>query len=150
MTILPKKKTTKDKNDAEPTEHAKTHHPTPAETRHEKVNRARTSPTRWLPTTPREETQPVLDPGGSFEPLDSTSSHNVNKRRHRSSPHRSGRKHRGHCSASVTGQGGSTSADNQEQVEEEGYNSEDEYTAPSYPDNIEEVIHLFVNVTTYL
>lgn len=131
MTILPKKKTTKEKNETETTEHQKGHHPSTSETRHEKVNRARNSPTRWLPSTSREDKHSGHDPGGSFEGHETQANHN--KRRHRSSPHRSVRKHRGHGSSTAT----ATNPDPED--DEGGYNSEDEYNPPTFPDNTEEV-----------
>lgn len=89
MTILPKKKPTKDKNDPENAEHG--HH----SSSNEKVGRSRSSPTRWLPASTSFDDK--RDPGGGGSPYDghhdgSGSSHN--KRRHRSSPHRNARKHR--------------------------------------------------------
>ncbi|KAJ8301676.1 hypothetical protein KUTeg_020663 [Tegillarca granosa] len=138
MTILPKKKTTKDKNDPESTDH--THHPSTSDSRHEKVNRSRNSPTRWLPTTSREEKITGHDPGGNFDGLETPANHN--KRRHRSSPHRGVRKHRGHSSSSShTSMSSATAAATE--YDETGYNSEDEYTCPSYPDNIDELERWF-------
>lgn len=141
MTILPKKKTTKDKNDPESTDH--THHPSTSDSRHEKVNRSRNSPTRWLPSTSREEKITGHDPGGNFDGLETPANHN--KRRHRSSPHRGVRKHRGHSSStSHTSINSATAATSE--YDETGYNSEDEYTCPSYPDNIDEVLMISINL----
>lgn len=179
MTILPKKKATKDKTDSENTEHAAHsgvghphphthghahahshthghslahphahghyHHATAADTRLDKAGRGRTSPTRWGPSTSREEklhpNTPAFD--FDFESHDSSSNH---KRRHRSSPHRTVRKHRGaHSGHSSTGQvspGTSTAYEL-----EDGYNSEDEHVAPpSVPENREEVLIFGHNV----
>lgn len=173
MTILPKKKATKDKTDSENTEHAAHsgvghphphthghahahshthghslahphahghyHHATATDTRLDKAGRGRTSPTRWGPSTSREDklhpNTPAFD--FDFESHDSSSNH---KRRHRSSPHRTVRKHRGaHSGHSSTGQvspGTSTAYEL-----EDGYNSEDEHVAPpSVPENREEVL----------
>ncbi|XP_033744757.1 OTU domain-containing protein 5-like [Pecten maximus] len=133
MTILPKKKATKDKNEVESSDHSKGHHPSTPENRHDKVNRTRSSPTRWLPSTSRDDNTSTLEAGCSYEGHEPAPGHN--KRRHRSSPHRNVRKHRGH------GQGGASPS---REYDEEGYNSEDEYNPPSYPtDNIDELERLF-------
>ncbi|XP_060079189.1 OTU domain-containing protein 5-like [Ylistrum balloti] len=133
MTILPKKKSTKDKNEVESADHSKGHHPSTPENRHDKVNRTRSSPTRWLPSTSRDDNTSTLEAGCSYEGHEPAPGHN--KRRHRSSPHRNVRKHRGH------GQGGASPS---REYDEEGYNSEDEYNPPSYPtDNIDELERLF-------
>lgn len=144
MTILPKKKVTKEKNEQDTVDHNLTHHnhtrlhphPSTSENRHEKVPRVRNSPTRWLPTPGREEAS--HDPGGAYDPLESTSGHN--KRRHRSSPHRNhSRKHRGGktTTVSVTAHTPPQAASFEE--EESRRNSDDEYAPPSFPENIEEV-----------
>ena len=156
MTILPKKKPAKDKSDPENSEHSSCsesrhnhphshshshshyHHPSTSETRHEKGARGRTSPTRWLPA-PREEKHPAHDPGGSFDSHDNSSCHN--KRRHRSSPHRTARKHRSHAAPAPLSPH-SPSAGPSQQCED-GYNSADEHCAPTAPDNVEEVQILF-------
>lgn len=140
MTILPKKKPTKDKNESESTDHSSMGHTHSAsETRHEKPTRGRNSPTRWLPSTSRDELLTGQDPGGTYEGFDPSTS---NKRRHRSSPHRSVRKHRLHnhqrtsthtCTAPSTAQ----AAEYEETLT--GQNSDDEYVPPKCPDNIEEV-----------
>ena len=159
MTILPKKKPTKDKNEGESsdhqmghTTHSHQHHQSATDSRHEKTTRSRNSPTRWLPTTSRDEKLASHDPGGgNFEGHESSTSHN--KRRHRSSPHRSHvRKHRGHgpsthtahasngAHASATATPPLDYAASNVEYEETGYNSEDEYVAPPpRPDNVDEV-----------
>ncbi|KAK7488560.1 hypothetical protein BaRGS_00020177 [Batillaria attramentaria] len=169
MTILPKKKATKDKSDSENTEHSGCtvghphphghshnhthshslthphshghyHHTTATETRHDKTTRSRTSPTRWGPSTSRDE---KLTPARShtsstafdfdFDNHDTASNH---KRRHRSSPHRTVRKHRGHTNSSQSSPGTSSTYD----LEDAAYNSEDEHcTAPKVPENREEL-----------
>lgn len=90
-----------------------------------------------------------IDPGGTFEGHESVN----NKRRHRSSPHRThARKHRMHASATVTSREYQASTE----YEETGYNSGDEYVPPQHPDNIEEVwtisclCHTSVNACRYL
>ncbi|KAK3101139.1 hypothetical protein FSP39_001235 [Pinctada imbricata] len=147
MTILPKKKPTKDKNEGESNEHqmghsghSHQHHQSATDSRHEKATRSRNSPTRWLPSTTREEKLASHDPGGSFEGHEGATSQH--KRRHRSSPHRNHvRKHRGHVQTPHTSAAppsppvdyGATNTE----YEETGYNSEDEYVAPpSRPDNV--------------
>lgn len=146
MTILPKKKVTKEKNEAENVDKSLTHHshshhhPSTSENRH-----ARNSPTRWIPTPGREEKKQNHDPGGGFDPHESASGHsNLNKRRHRSSPHRNhNRKHRGaHSGASATHpppQAVPVTTD----YEETENNSGDEYVPPSHPENIEELEEWF-------
>ncbi|XP_041349788.1 OTU domain-containing protein 5-like [Gigantopelta aegis] len=156
MTILPKKKPAKDKSDPENSEHSSCsesrhnhphshshshshyHHSTTSESRHEKGARGRTSPTRWLPP-PREEKLPTHDPGGTFDSHDNSSSHN--KRRHRSSPHRTARKHRNHATPAPLSPH-SPSAGPSQQCED-GYNSGDEHCPPTVPDNIEELERWF-------
>lgn len=142
MTILPKKKVTKEKNETETVDHSLTlhshHHPSTSENR-----LARNSPTRWLPTTGREEKKQNHDPGGGFDSHESASSHNnLNKRRHRSSPHRNhSRKHRGaHSGANATHPPQQTVST---EYEETGNNSGDEYVPPSHPENIEELEEWF-------
>ena len=89
MTILPKKKPVKDK-DGETSE-LSPHSPPTVEVSNRAINtRSRpgtTSPTRWLQ---RQNETPYDD----YENHPTTSH---NKRRHRSSPHRTVRKHRGEC-----------------------------------------------------
>ena len=99
MTILPKKKQTKDKNEGEKTtDHQHSPHSPTSETR-PGTRRPNSPPPRWNSPPPVElldERLPShVDPGGIFEdytPHEGTSNHN--KRRHRSSPHRNVRKHR--------------------------------------------------------
>lgn len=145
MTILPKKKVTKEKNEAENVDHSLTlhshshHHPSTSENR-----LARNSPTRWLPTTSREEKKQNHDPGGGFDPHENVSSHNnLNKRRHRSSPHRNhNRKHRGaHSGANTTHPPPQQTVSTE--YEEAENNSGDEYVPPSHPENIEELEEWF-------
>ena len=146
MTILPKKKVTKEKNEQETGDHTLNlhghprHHPSTSESRHDKVARARNSPTRWLPSTSREDKLNSHDPGGSYDPHETSSGHN--KRRHRSSPHRNHtRKHRGGChGSSGTGHQQTVSFDE----EESGHNSGDEYVPPPHPENIEDVRFFFM------
>lgn len=138
MTILPKKKPNKDKNETETADHSSMGHThTTSENRHEKPSRGRISPTRWLPSTSRDELLPGQDPGGSYEGFDAS---NSNKRRHRSSPHRSSRKHRQHNHQRSTPHAASSSSQANEYEETiTGHNSDDEYVPPKCPDNIEEV-----------
>ncbi|XP_052678620.1 OTU domain-containing protein 5-B-like [Crassostrea angulata] len=139
MTILPKKKPTTSKTECESSEHqgghashSHQHHQATTDARHEKATRSRNSPTRWVPSTAREEKLASHDPGGTFEGHESVN----NKRRHRSSPHRThARKHRMHASATVTSREYQASTE----YEETGYNSGDEYVPPQHPDNIEEL-----------
>ncbi|XP_076106352.1 OTU domain-containing protein 5-like [Mytilus galloprovincialis] len=138
MTILPKKKPNKDKNETETADHSSMGHThTTSENRHEKPSRGRNSPTRWLPSTSRDELLPGQDPGGSYEGFDAS---NSNKRRHRSSPHRSSRKHRQHNHQRSTPHAASSSSQANEYEETiTGHNSDDEYVPPKCPDNIEEL-----------
>ncbi|CAE1306993.1 OTUD5 [Acanthosepion pharaonis] len=165
MTILPKKKPTKDKNDPENTDHS--HHSSANESRHEKVGRSRSSPTRWLPASTSFDDK--RDSGGSsYDGHDSSSNHN--KRRHRSSPHRNVRKHRhdprgshhpptsssshvgvvgggtvpGAVSVGVAVVGNGSSPSDYESMTG-GYNSEDEHAAPGrqLQDNTDELEHWF-------
>ncbi|XP_022301679.2 OTU domain-containing protein 5-A-like [Crassostrea virginica] len=139
MTILPKKKPSTSKTECETNEHQGTHtahshqhHQATTDARHEKATRSRNSPTRRVPSTVREEKLASHDPGGAFEGHESVN----NKRRHRSSPHRThARKHRMHASATVTSRDYPASTE----YEETGYNSGDEYVPPPHPDNIEEL-----------
>lgn len=156
MTILPKKKPTTSKTECESSEHqgghashSHQHHQATTDARHEKATRSRNSPTRWVPSTAREEKLASHDPGGTFEGHESVN----NKRRHRSSPHRThARKHRMHASATVTSREYQASTE----YEETGYNSGDEYVPPQHPDNIEEVwtisclCHTSVDACRYL
>ncbi|KAK3608103.1 hypothetical protein CHS0354_004760, partial [Potamilus streckersoni] len=140
MTILPKKKQNKDKTDSENSDHPIAHshhghhHPPAQETRLEKVGRGRNSPTRWLPSGSRDEMLAHHDPGGAFECHDTSATHS--KRRHRSSPHRNVRKHRGGHSGSAVATHGTTGAS--AEYEDTGNNSGDEYVPPPHPENIEE------------
>ena len=140
MTILPKKKQAKEKSETETVDHSLTHHSHHQHHPSTSENRlARNSPTRWLPTSSREEKKQNHDPGGGFDPHESGSSHNnLNKRRHRSSPHRNhSRKHRGaHSASNVPHQPQPAVPPEYEETEN---NSGDEYVAPSHPENIEEV-----------
>jgi hypothetical protein len=167
MTILPKKKVTKDKADSESQEHPHAgghphplphghpphahnhahghalshphvhghyHHPTTSDNRLDKPGRGRTSPTRWGPSTSRDEKlHPANTPAFEFdyESHDSTSNH---KRRHRSSPHRTVRKHRGgHMGLNTSNQNSPGTSVAFEEAEEDGYNSEDEHAPRAVP-----------------
>lgn len=143
MTILPKKKVTKEKNENENVDHNiphhshSRHHPSTSDSRHDKVARARTA----LPAGSREDVHPSHDPGNTYDPLESNSGHN--KRRHRSSPHRNhSRKHRGGHSAH-THPPVPTPNNPQQNVSYEDddvrHNSDDEHVPPAHPENIEEV-----------
>ncbi|KAH9518967.1 OTU domain-containing protein 5 [Bulinus truncatus] len=171
MTIKPKKKVVKEKNDAETADphtavglshshglshqHGHYHHSSNSENRLEKTPRVRTSPTRWLPSTSGRE-----DISHSHQGLSQTLSSNAtyeydgheapsnHKRRHRSSPHRTIRKHRNNH---VPNPGSLTNNSNNlphigTNVEEcdEDYNSEDEHSQPpTVPDNINELEQWF-------
>lgn len=177
MTIKPKKKVAKEKNDTETADshtavghghsinhahglahtHGLTHyhHGASSENRLEKTPRVRTSPTRWLPSTSsRDElshSHPVLTQTLSanvsyeFDGHDAPSNH---KRRHRSSPHRTVRKHRNNHASSVnpatTNVSNNTNnipilAGSVEDCDED-YNSEEEHNPPpAAPENINEV-----------
>lgn len=146
MTILPKKKQSKEKNDSETQEHplghshtVHGHHPSQNDPRHDRHGRSRTSPPLWHATPARDDKMTACDPGGGFE-AGNDSSANHNKRRHRSSPHRNVRKHRGHGSTShaahtpVKGSVGGAAVPLPGQTEYEGpeadYNSGDEHHGP--------------------
>ncbi|CAH1784110.1 unnamed protein product [Owenia fusiformis] len=152
MTILPKKKASKDKNEAESSDHSKlphTHSHPHTSTGHPDVRgRSRNSPPRWANSGARDDRVNFHDSGGAlsagFEDYDE-GPRAVHKRRHRSPPHghRHNRKHRHERrdaapSSSLTTSTPHTSQDMEVQSTS-GYNSEDEYTAPNCPDNIEEL-----------
>ena len=166
MTILPKKKQTKEKNESTSSEHPHGHQlphsPPGVDQRHDSrvANRRPSSPPqRWGSPTARED--PCLggghDPGGLF---DEQGASGHNKRRHRSSPHRNIRKHRvwdsGHPSTSghahrhsnypteIPSTSEELDEDDPSLTEEnlDGYNSGDEYGPPTQdrvPDNVEQV-----------
>uniref|UniRef100_A0A0B6YBP0 ubiquitinyl hydrolase 1 n=1 Tax=Arion vulgaris TaxID=1028688 RepID=A0A0B6YBP0_9EUPU len=175
MTIKPKKKVTKDKNDSETPDthttaghphqhghglahgHGLYHHSGNTESRLEKPTRARTSPTRWIPSTSsRDElahSHPALTQNLSANASYEFDGHETpnHKRRHRSSPHRTGRKHRSHASnvipsaANVTGNSNSLSPLGGS-VDDcgEDYNSEEEHSPPpAAPENIAELEQWF-------
>ncbi|XP_060599836.1 OTU domain-containing protein 5-B-like [Ruditapes philippinarum] len=151
MTILPKKKVTKEKNESENVDHTlphhnhSRHHPSTSDSRHDKVARARNA----LPASTREDVHPSHDPGNTYDPLESTSGHN--KRRHRSSPHRNhSRKHRGgHTHSAHTHTPVPTPNNPQQNVSYEDddvrHNSDDEHVPPAHPENIEDVEKWFEN-----
>ena len=93
MTILPKKKTAKDKNDTDNRESPRS--PPNCEPRTSHVNRhqGNSPPPRWNSPAPIDERK--LDPGGRFEEVHHHETGSSHKRRHRSdrlSPHRTSRK----------------------------------------------------------
>lgn len=142
MTILPKKKVTKEKGEAETADHTlphhshSRHHQSTSESRHDKVARARNA----VPTASREDVLSPHDPGSTYDPLENAAGHN--KRRHRSSPHRNhSRKHRGGHSAVATPHTEyHTPPPNVPYEEEEvQHNSDDEHVPPPHPENIEEL-----------
>ena len=99
MTILPKKKQGKEKTEGESSEHlAHGHSHSHAQSSETRVSRRNSPPPRWnspTPSMPREDMRNSHDPGGRFDdftPHEGSST--LNKRRHRSSPHRNVRKHR--------------------------------------------------------
>ena len=164
MTILPKKKVQKDKTDSEeaapsPTGEGRVVVP------HSSRRQGSPPPPRWNSPTPVDDRITIQDPGGRFEEP------GTSKRRHRSSPHRTGRKHRHserpahHSTRQAWGEAtqsassshtnahrsfrtpATTSQERVEPVEEGGYNSGDEYVpAPPIPSsnsqNLEEVSFL--------
>ena len=113
----------------------------------------RASPTCWPANTPLEERLSSHDPGGPLEEYcHESGTVPPHKRRHRSSPHRSSRKHRhGHAvserprsSGNMTPTGGTSpvpsgSADAEESASVTEHNSEDEYVPAPRPENIEDV-----------
>lgn len=106
MTILPKKKTTQQKPEAEkpadPTNHSYTGenhtHPTHSQENRERFNfTARTSPPAWPLHSSREEKRPAHSSNPGFdEYVNSDCGPSHSKRRHQTSPHRSVRKARTH------------------------------------------------------
>ena len=148
MTILPKKKQTKEKNEGEVADHS--HSQLPAANENVRVARSRIG---HIASGSREDRLTTHDPGGLYDNTSAT--HNHNKRRHRSSPHRSARKHRHdrhereratHCSSPNTREhprsgpvSPETSQLDLDDDMQSGYNSEDEYVPPPHPDNLEEV-----------
>ncbi|XP_013391658.1 OTU domain-containing protein 5-B-like isoform X2 [Lingula anatina] len=153
MTILPKKKQAKEKNEQESGEHSQSHiHGHSSTTVSEqRAGRARNSPPRWSHTSSRDSKLTTHDPGGTFEEFESregSSSHN--KRRHRSPTHsHRSRKQRSesrpHREATGLSSHPSCSSQNTADNEElnEGYNSEDEYTTPKCRENLEELEQWF-------
>ncbi|CAL1534874.1 unnamed protein product [Lymnaea stagnalis] len=173
MTIKPKKKNIKEKNDTETADphaavghghalnhaHGHYHHSSNSESRLEKTPRVRTSPTRWLPSTSGRDDLAHSHPGLSqtlssnatyeFDAHDPPSNH---KRRHRSSPHRTVRKHRNNHAPSVIPNPANV-ANNPNNIPhltgnvedcDEDYNSEDEHSQPpAVPENISELEEWF-------
>ncbi|KAK6994760.1 OTU domain-containing protein 5-B [Biomphalaria glabrata] len=171
MTIKPKKKVVKEKNDTETTDpHSAVGHPhghglslqhghyhlsSNSENRLEKTPRGRTSPTRWLPSTSgRDDLSHSLS--GLTQSLSSSTSYEFDgheapsnhKRRHRSSPHRTIRKHRNNHVPNPGALPNNTNnlphlGTNVEECDEE-YNSEDEHSQPpAVPENINELEQWF-------
>ncbi|KAL4226557.1 OTU domain-containing protein 5 [Mactra antiquata] len=145
MTILPKKKVSKEKTDSENVDslphhshgHSR-HHQSAGETRHDKVSRVRNS----LPSVSREDVHQIPDPGSTYDQHESSSGHN--KRRHRSSPHRNHtRKHRGGHAPVVSSHSSQQTVGYEE--DETRHNSDDEYVSPTHPENIEELEKWFEN-----
>lgn len=149
MTILPKKKTSKEKNDSDNTEHSHGHSHTHSSTKaNDTRGRSRYSPPRWNHSNPRDESLTAHDPGGTYEDYETHEggpSHS--KRRHRSPPHtlphRSVRKHRERVEPRTLHNyqiEGASATPAPETVEElrTGYNSEDEYDQPA-TENLDEV-----------
>ncbi len=140
MTILPKKKQTKEKSEADGADHSQL----PAAQENRVARRTSSPPRGWIASTSKDRLS-SHDPGGLYDAsYESSSNHNVNKRRHRSSPHRSARKHRHDrpsCSSPNPHPSHDTSTSQMEMEDDlqSGYNSEDEYVPPPHPDNIEEV-----------
>lgn len=143
MTILPKKKVSKEKNDGENVDHSlphhthshPRHHQTSGETRHDKVARVRNT----LPAVPRDDVHQITDPGSTYDQHETSTGHN--KRRHRSSPHRNHtRKHRGGHAPVASAHSTQQSVSYEE--DEVRHNSDDEYVPPTHPENIEEVFRL--------
>ena len=95
MTILPKKKTGKEKTETESRPSGEHSHLTHAQSSETRVSR-RNSPPRWTSPAARDDVRTgTHDPGPRYDEYsthESSSGHN--KRRHRSSPHRTVRKHR--------------------------------------------------------
>lgn len=145
MTILPKKKSSKDKNDETGSDHnskSSLGHSVHAHTSHSRVGRARNSPPRWPSHGYREEKRTQHDPGPSYETVDAPS---CQKRRHRTSPHHHVRKQRSSAAVTVPYEQTLDTFNFVEQNEElqrdneidvSGYNSGDEYVPP--PINAEE------------
>lgn len=171
MTIKPKKKTTKDKNDQETSDglshgqghavpshlshnHSHYHHANVTESRLDLQTRGRNSPPRWLPSTSSRDdvSHSSLNQGLAsttpyeYESVDTTSK---NKRRHRSSPHRTIRKHRNHAPTTVNivpvASGSSIATNHEVDVcDDEDYNSGDEHSEPpALPDNVLELEQSF-------
>jgi OTU domain-containing protein 5 len=136
MTILPKKKQTKEKNETEVAEPAAIANPNHGHGFSVSENPNRVSRRAIPSNAPASH-----DPGGSGT-----------KRRHRSSPHRLNRKHshrhereRPTCSSPPLSP---TQTSSSQQLDEEddmqtGYNSEDEYVPPKHPENLEELERWF-------
>lgn len=129
--------------------HSHYHHAGNPDVRHELSQRGRTSPNRWLPSTSSREDMSLAH-GGLGQNLSSNASYEFdndelpplhNKRWHRLSPPRNGRKHRKPGSSAPEG----ASSKKHSHVDgDEDYNSEDEHTRPSKaPDNIEELEQWF-------
>ena len=162
MTILPKKKQQKDKNESENRDAPRS---PPGDTRLGHVSRRQgnASPTRWNNAS-QIDVDLNIDPGGRFEDVHTHELNQNHKKRHRSSPHRTSRKHR-HCSHQTHADRQSSRQDRQNtlplwvdptpgtshanlsplshtthlaytgssQDPEGGYNSEDEYSSSTQP-----------------
>ena len=186
MTIKPKKNKVKDKSEQESSDNhthsqvsighavsghhghthglAHYHHANVPENRLDKQSsRSRNSPPRWLPSTSgRDDVGPGLAGAAPFEyeTIEPPSNH---KRRHRSSPHRTVRKHRNHppstaaMLSSVVCAAGSSSVPSDLELDhqlaacdddDEEYNSEDEHCQrrPVVPENVNEVCFVCISV----
>ena len=154
MTIKPKKKAPKEKNEGEKPDHPP-RSPTGDSLGHVNGRRPSSPPPRWNSPSPRDDRLSAHDPGGRYGEEKTTGY----KRRHRS-PHRTSRKHRhdrlGDRHERATWDGGAhprvpptaplmprdslipSTSNEQENIEEE-HNSGDEYVPPPVPENIADV-----------
>ncbi|XP_014675094.1 PREDICTED: LOW QUALITY PROTEIN: OTU domain-containing protein 5-like [Priapulus caudatus] len=146
MTILPKKKTSKEKNDgenvADHTNKSSLGHRDPTHPVHGRTSRARNSPPHWPPHGYREEQRTPHDPGPSVEPVDRLEGPAPqNKRRHLVSPHRHhARKHRSTAqpvagpyeqSFQIVKEPSAVEIERELEIDVSGYNSGDEYALPA-------------------
>ena len=168
MTILPKKKVTKDKTD----DNRDAPRSPNGEAQRNGHRRQANSPPRWNHHGSVSDDR-SMDPGGRYEEKHHETSH---KRRHRLSPHRTVRKQRHvaverqsrtdrqlsrpvwvdtSCNSEASAHTSRTFSDSPDKckAEEEGYNSEDEYPDPSMVNSYkpttskeEVVIQIFENM----
>ncbi|XP_077994967.1 OTU domain-containing protein 5-B-like [Glandiceps talaboti] len=139
MTILPKKKVSKEKNDTEVAENRSHPHASSHSQSDPRTRAGRNSPPRWPLTSSREEGPPPHESRTNYERHDNlggASGGTSHKRRHRasSSPHRGGRKHRDVSDVDLDASSAGCSNDS-----EAGCNSGDEHDTVFFPGQEQDV-----------